>query len=71
MKLVTYQPSGGGATSTVDVGRANAATLLLGEGSWSITVRAYDAMGNLSPASAPVIVEGSGSLRGLFLPLLR
>jgi hypothetical protein len=46
---VSYVPVSGGAPQTYQVGPANATILTLAAGEWQVMVRAYDAMGNLSP----------------------
>lgn len=68
---LTYTPLGGGAFVSVDVGPANAASLLLPTaGQWQVTVAAYDAMGQLSPASSAVTVTTSVDALALYLPLV-
>jgi len=63
------QPQGGGAGFTRDASRRNALQLLLPQaGAWDFSVQTYDAMGQLSPASAPVTVSVSGQTWRLFLP---
>ncbi|MBK9714598.1 MAG: fibronectin type III domain-containing protein [Kouleothrix sp.] len=69
---VSYQPSGGGATTTLDTSRASAARLLLPQaGSWSIRVAAYDAMGRLGPSSAPLTVVTGVDAQVVLVPLAR
>lgn len=68
---VSYQPVGGGATTTVDVGIGNATSLLLPvAGQWQVTVAAYDAMGQVGPASSPIIVTTSSDAEQIFLPVV-
>ena len=68
---VSYQPVGGGTTTTVDVGISNAASLLLPTaGQWQITVAAYDAMGQVGPASSPIMVTTSSDAEQTFLPVV-
>lgn len=63
------QPQAGGPGFTRDASRRNALQLLLPQaGDWEFTVQAYDAMGQLSPASAPATVSVSGETWRLFLP---
>ena len=68
---LTYSPAGGGAAISVDVGPANAASLLLPTaGQWQVTVAAYDAMGQLSPASSAVTVTTTVDASAVYLPLV-
>lgn len=46
--------SGTGATQALNARRANSAAIDLTAGTWEARIWAYDAMGNLSPASAPL-----------------
>lgn len=69
---VTYTPTSGGPSHTIDTRAANSTTLLLpSAGHWLITVAAYDAMGHLSPASAVVIVMIFSDAERLYLPLVQ
>jgi hypothetical protein len=68
---LSYQPVGGGATTTVDVGIGNAASLLLpSAGQWQVTVAAYDAMGQVGPVSSPVIVTTLSGAERVYLPVV-
>jgi hypothetical protein len=68
---ITYVPVGGGTPLSVDVGPGNSARLLIPTaGQWQVTVAAYDAMGQLSPASSPVIVTTTVDAPALYLPLI-
>jgi hypothetical protein len=67
-----YQVAGGGQVYNYDVGRRNAARLvLLSPGDWSIQVVAYDAMGLTSSPSTAVQVTISSALPLTFLPFVR
>lgn len=67
-----YQPAGGGTSAFVDFSRANATRLLLpSAGSWKVSVAAFDAMGRVGPASAPVTVTTSVDGRRVLVPLAR
>ena len=69
---VSYRPAAGGSTVTLDVGRANATTLVLPRaGSWRVSVAAYDAMGQLGPASAEIVVTTTVAPRQVFVSLVR
>ncbi len=68
---LSYQPLGGGAITTVNVGIGNAASLLLPTaGQWRVTVAAYDALGQIGPASSPVTVTTGGDAARVFLPVV-
>ncbi len=68
---VSYQPVGGGTITTVDVGIGNAASLLLPTaGQWLVKVAAYDAMGQVGPASSPITVTTSSDAEQMFLPVV-
>ncbi len=68
---LTYGPVGGGTPVSRDIGPANATALLLPTaGQWRITVAAYDAMGQLSPASSAVIVTTAVDAPAVYLPLI-
>ncbi len=67
---VVYQRALGGQVWLVDARRKNALALFLPiAGDWKIGVRAYDAMGNLSPETAQVTVTSLANAEQLFLPL--
>ena len=68
---VTYQPAGGGPSTTVDAGRKNALLLGLPPGAWTITVATYDAMGQLSPPSMGITVTTTAAAHRVYLPLIR
>ncbi len=69
---VVYQLASGGPQTALDAGRRNAFNLLLPRaGVWKVSLVAYDAMGHLSPASAPVTVTTTQDARLVFLPLIR
>lgn len=69
---VSQQPAQGGAALAVDAGRKNALMLLLPQaGDWRITVAAYDAMGQLGPASAVITVTTTINAQQVFLPLIQ
>lgn len=62
--------SGPGGNTLVDVGPQNSATVLLPvAGSYSVTVAALDAQGNLSPASSAITVTTDTSAHVLFFPI--
>jgi hypothetical protein len=68
---ITYVPAGGGTPRSRDVGPANAATLLIPTaGQWQVSIAAYDAMGNLGPASSPVGVTTAVDASAVYLPVL-
>jgi hypothetical protein len=55
----------------VDVGIGNAANLLLpSAGQWQVTVAAYDTLGQVGPASAPVIVTTLSDAERVYLPVV-
>lgn len=61
----------GGSGYTLNAGRRNATILLLPQpGEWQISITAVDAMGNESPASAPVMVTTTVGFPGVYLPLV-
>lgn len=63
---------GGGSAETIDLSRANSATLLLPfAGSWSISVAAIDAMGNVGAFSAAVGTTASQGAQRVLLPIAR
>jgi hypothetical protein len=66
-----YRRSDGGPAVEQDAGRAHTALLLPGAGEWQIQVAAYDAMSNLSPLSAPVVVTVIRDVDKYFLPLVQ
>jgi hypothetical protein len=68
---VVYRPAGGGPAVTQETRRAHTALLLPGAGEWQIQVVAYDALGNLSPLSEPVVVGVHSDAARTFLPLVR
>ncbi|HYN88988.1 MAG TPA: choice-of-anchor X domain-containing protein [Ardenticatenaceae bacterium] len=68
---LTYQPVGGGPTTMLDTGRANSAGLMLGPGGWQIRVAAYDALGQFSRPSEPILATiGSTTTYRVFLPTM-
>lgn len=68
---VTYQRPDGSLAATVDVRRANAASVVLPEvGEWRLSVAAYDAQGRVGPASAQVSVTTSEAPERVYLPLV-
>ena len=68
---ITYVPAGGGTSLSVDVGPANSTALLIPTaGQWRVAVAAYDAMGNLGPASSSVIVTTTVDASAIHLPLI-
>jgi hypothetical protein len=51
-------------------GRANALNVLLPHaGAWQLTVAAYDAMGQLGPASGTIAVTTTVDAHSVYLPL--
>jgi hypothetical protein len=68
---ISYQPSGGPASS-IDVVRATQSSILLPRaGSWRITIAAYDAMGRLGPSSAAVTATTTSNASQIVVPLVR
>lgn len=71
---LNFQSTDANATSsaqTLDVGPGNTTTLLLPHpGDWQVSVMAYDAMGNISPASAPITVQSTTAVRQVLLPVV-
>jgi hypothetical protein len=68
---ITRVPAGGGTPLSADVGPGNSTALLIPTaGQWQVTIAAYDAMGQLSPASSPVIVTTTVDAPALYLPLI-
>ncbi len=68
---VTYQSTSGGPVVSLDARRQNAFSLLLPRaGDWLVRVAAYDAMGQLGPASAAITVTTTANAQQLFLPLI-
>ncbi len=66
---ILLEPAGGGTVHTLDARRRNSLTLLLpAAGDWIISVTAYDAMGNVSPPSAPVMITITTNPFQLYLP---
>ncbi|MEN9938050.1 MAG: hypothetical protein RLZZ387_4629 [Chloroflexota bacterium] len=68
-----FEPAaGGGNAFTQDVGPATGATVSIPRaGSWRISVAAYDAMGNVGPSSAPVLVTTTSDAPAtLYVPLV-
>lgn len=66
---LSYEPLSGGTPTLVDVGRANAARLLIPQaGNWRIRLAARDAMGNVSGFSAAITVTTTVSAQQVFLP---
>jgi len=66
---LSYEPASGGTPAFVEVGRANAARLLIPQaGDWRIRLAARDAMGNLSNFSAAITVTTTESAQQVFLP---
>ena len=56
----------------MNVGRQNAFTILLPRaGTWQISVAAYDAMGQLGPASNLITVTTGVNAYTVYLPLTR
>jgi hypothetical protein len=69
---VSYQPAQGGSSLTIDAGRKNALQLVLPQaGDWRISTAAYDAMGQIGPASTVLTVTTAVNARQVFLPLIR
>jgi hypothetical protein len=69
---IVYQPAGGGQSWMVEAGRENALNFILPwSGSWQVQVLSYDAMGNLSLPSGPVMVSSTADAYLIQLPLLR
>jgi hypothetical protein len=69
---LSYRLTPGGTGQSLEVGRRNAATLVLPQaGAWEIRIVAIDAMGNESPASAPVGVTTNADAQMLYLPMVR
>ena len=69
---VSYQPAQGGSSIALDAGRKNALTLLLPRaGDWRISVAAYDAMGQMGPASTVITVTTTVNAQQIYLPLIR
>lgn len=68
---VSYVPVGGGTSRSADLGPTNSTELLIPTaGQWQVIVAAYDAMGNLSQASSPVIVTTTVDAVAVYLPLI-
>jgi hypothetical protein len=68
---VVLQPSFGGSSITINARRRNSVALLLpAAGSWTIRLRAYDAMGNLSPLSDAVTAVSLSDPHFLFDPVV-
>jgi hypothetical protein len=69
---VSYQPAQGGSPVALDAGRKNALTLLLPRaGDWRISVAAYDAMGQVGPASTVITVTTAVNAQQVYVPLIR
>lgn len=69
---LVYRKLPAGSEQVLDVGRRNAASLVLPEaGAWEVRVRAYDAMKNESGLSAPVTVTTFENALRVFLPTVR
>jgi hypothetical protein len=69
---VSYQPAQGGSSDASDAGRKNALTLLLPRaGDWRVSVAAYDAMGQMGPASTVLTVTTTVHAQQIYLPLIR
>jgi hypothetical protein len=68
---ITYVPVGGGTPRSRDIGPANSTMLLIPTaGPWQVSVAAYDAMGNLGPASSSVIVTTTVNAPAVYLPVI-
>lgn len=66
-----YSPVGGGTPSSIDIGPANATSLLIPKaGQWQVTIVAYDAMGQLSPAGNTITITTTEDAPAVYLPLL-
>ena len=66
-----YQQNGG-AASTLDLSRANSATLLLpSAGNWQISIAALDAMGRASAFSAPASASTTTGAARVLVPMAR
>jgi hypothetical protein len=68
---LSYGPAGGGTSLQQDTRRAHTALLLPGAGEWQIQVAAYDALGNYSPISDPVVVMVHSNAAQTFLPFVQ
>ena len=67
---VTYHSATSGYSGTVIAGRANALNVLLPQaGVWHLAVAAYDAMGQLGPASGTIAVTITVDAHNVYLPL--
>ena len=67
-----YRLPAQGLQLSLDIGRRNAANLLLPyAGAWEIRIQAYDAMGKTSLLSAPVMVTTFSGASRIYLPLIR
>jgi hypothetical protein len=67
---VSYQSVSGGLTGSMDARRQTTFSVLLPRaGAWRVSVAAYDAMGQLSPASSVVTVTTAVDAHNVFLPL--
>jgi hypothetical protein len=68
---ILYQEIALGLAYSLDVGRRNAFDLFLPRsGGWEIRLQAVDAMGNVSPPSAPIQVVTSSDAMSVFLPVI-
>jgi hypothetical protein len=67
-----YQSIDSGPVTTINLGRANAKSLLIPEaGQWRIQITARDAMGNLSAYTPPITVTTTESATKVFVPIVR
>lgn len=68
---VTYQRPNGSQSATLDLRRANVATIVLPDiGEWRVSVAAYDAQGRVGPSSGQVSVTTTEAPQRIFLPLV-
>jgi hypothetical protein len=69
---VSYQPAQGSSPVSIGAGRKNALPLLLPQaGDWCISVAAYDAMGQMGPASTVITVTTTVNAQQVYLPCIR
>ena len=69
---VSYQPVSGGPITSVDARRQTTFNVLLpSAGAWRVSVLAYDAMGQLGPASSVITVTTTADAHLVFLPVTR
>jgi hypothetical protein len=67
---ITYVPAGGGTPRSISVGPGNSTALFIPTaGEWQVSVAAYDAMGNLGPASSSVPVTTEVDAPAVYLPV--